>query len=323
MAAKIETTARIDYVKFIVSMEYDLWQQVCLTLNPAINSPDCHLRERDNYKISCLGADPGNGHKRRYVLEAWGEYSIELAALVPLDFFEHLARIDWRAPLLHAQHEDIKSYIQQRVLSRVGKRNVTAFDTKNRQKTNTRDVGGVGLLLGSRKSEAHTSIYFRAEEQGAVETRHQGKAAERIGLYVCQTVDEQGPMAWYEALHSATMQASKGELYKACGVTEVYQLENAMKDASRKGRIIQQAMEWAEQQPERDYWESLTPEEQETAQALANIPEELFHPKLRGATPAPVRDLGVMSNKMWKYESHGGVISKRREEGDDTETVEG
>lgn len=310
MNGSLGFSPRLDYVKFIVSMDYDLAQQVFRTLNGAISQPDCHLQERDNYKVTVLGADPGNGAKRRYVVEAWGLYSVELAALVPTDWFEHLARVDWRAPLLKSNHEGIKSYIQQRVLSRNGKRNVTAFDTKNRQKTNTRDVGGVGLILGSRKSEAHTSIYFRADEQGAVETRHQGRAAERIGLYVCQSIDQGGALNWYEALHKAVEQASKSELYKACGVTEVCQLENLINDAERKGRIMQQAMEWAEHTEERDYWSSLTPEQQEIEQGLANVPTEMFKTRQRGTTPEAPKVPGIMSPQEWADDTDRGLLGK-------------
>jgi len=237
-------TARVDYVSFTVEMEYDRAQHVFRTMKQAINNGSNLVEGKGgNLRIKVLGATD-NGEARRYTVTAWGPHAIELAAIVPAEWFENLSRVDYREPLLHTTAADFDAYVTQTHLGAKGRRNVTTFDNKQRTKTDTRDTGGKGMFIGSRKSKSMTAAYRRAEEAPAVETRHINGAAKDIGLAVLQSIDAGGPNEWYDGLMAAVVLAHHGELYKATGCANVVRLEAACRQAGRQMRDLKQAMEW-------------------------------------------------------------------------------
>lgn len=261
-------TARIDYVKFLVEMEFDRAQQVFRTLKGAMSQEGCSLVEGKggNLKIRALGATE-TGKARRYSVESWGPHCIELAALVPQDWFEHLTRVDYREPLLHTQPADFDAYVTQTHMGQKGRRNVTTFNNKYRTKTDTRDVGGKGMFIGSRKSAHMSAAYQRADEAPCFETRHINRAAKDIGLQVLQSIDEGGPNEWYDGLMASVILAHHGELYQATGCHNSIALENAIVKAGKQMREMQAAMEWTATQAEEDYYRDLTTNQQTDLQA--------------------------------------------------------
>jgi hypothetical protein len=275
------TAGRIDYVKFVVELEYDVAQHIFRVLNQAVHSADgCHLREKDNFKISALGATQ-DGQKRRYAVESWGEHAVELSALVPVEWHEHLSRIDYRQELTNVTAEELDAYITKLQMGNKGRRNISTFDTNYRRKTNTRDVGGKGAFLGSRKSASHTALYRRGGEVPVIETRFINSKAEAIGQQVLQAVDERGDTAWYEALHSAVRQAHAGEAWRATGCSTLTGLEGSCTVALTQMNRVQAAMEWVETEEERADWASLSTEEQTEMQEEGFVPTDMFKPRRR------------------------------------------
>lgn len=274
--------ARIDYVKFVVDLEFDRAQQDFRILMGAISDQEnCHLREKDNFKVRALGA-VADGQRRRYSVESWGEHAIELAALVPADWFECLARVDYREPMRHTSVTDFDALVNKTAMGAKGKRNIATFDNKHRSKTNTRDVGGKGMFVGSRKSAHMTAAYRRGYEGAYIETRHTGPAARDIGLQVLLTIDQGGPTEWYSGLMAATVLAHHGELYRAFGETNVLGVERLARLAGKHMAQVLQAMEWVETQTEAEYYANLGTEEQVALQEEGWVPTDLFKPRHHG-----------------------------------------
>jgi hypothetical protein len=272
---------RIDYVKFNLRLEWDRAEQMIGTLLAAIRGEDCNLTEGKDFDFTCLGADLTGDGKRRYVIEAWGEYAIELAALVPLEWFEDLSRVDVQAKIPGVDAKDVKAYATRRYMADKGKRNVTPYDSKPRKKTNKRDVGGVGLTIGSRKSKRYTIFCARGQEDPYVETRAGNQTAKDLGAQVLQAVDERGPNHWYDAFIGAALQFHHGELYQATGAATAESLALHLKDARRLELDMVDAMVWAENREEREAWEQMTLEQQEAMLLDGYLPEDLYHPKHR------------------------------------------
>src|SRR6187402_297285 len=159
--ARNEFTPRIDYLKFVVSMDYDEGQrcmQGIIGRNAMMENP---LVDRQDYRITILGPVASDPNKNRYCVESWGRNAVALAYCVPMHFWDSLNRIDYRAPMNTVNMESFEAFVTRRAMSKTGARNVTTFNTKNRQKSNTRDVGGRGITFGSRKSDSHTVAYAR------------------------------------------------------------------------------------------------------------------------------------------------------------------
>ena len=114
---------------------------------------------RADVKLTVLGPTESSNMRSRYVVEMWGKTAHLSIAMVPKHWWERLARVDARYTLVGTTSEELGSFINRNVMQRNSKKNVTTFDTRPRQKTNTRDVGGRGIVFGSRKSDLHTAIY--------------------------------------------------------------------------------------------------------------------------------------------------------------------
>ena len=151
-----------------------------------------------------------------------------------------------------------------------GRRNIYTFNTKERQKTNSRDVGGFGMMVGSRKSNQHTVLYVRAKENAVVEFRFQGVIAEDIGYHararIAQSNEDGNECGVIEALTATLQLPVKGELGKAFGLFSIQGLEQRMRSATANVRRMQDALEWVETKEEEEWWASLTQEEQEEEQ---------------------------------------------------------
>lgn len=273
-------TPRIDYLKFIRPMDYDQGQQLLQPIVAMLNDADCPINEKDNYKLTLLGGTESSNQKTRYVIEVWGLHCDRFVRGIERHWFEYLTRIDYRAPLKHTTTVSLDAYINQQVLSGKSKRNVSTFATKNRQKTNTRDVGGKGVIFGSRKSDSHTVIYYRGGDMPAIEMRLQNRKALDLGnqaLYENETAET--TEAFLNTLERRLKIAAMSELYAATGYSELIHLEGAMERAQALNNKMQAALEWSETQEEKEYWSSLTTEEQEALQRESWIPDEMLHGK--------------------------------------------
>lgn len=270
MESKHRFSPQIDYLKFVFSLEYDEIQRRHDNLKRLLLNVDPNNPTLRGFKFNIIGFDASRPSERRCVFEFFGENTEKFAWAIPAGWLDNLSRIDYRVPLLHTGDEDVKSFVQEMTLLQRGRRNIYTFNTKARQKTNSRDVGGFGVMVGSRKSNQYSVLYMRAAEMAAVEFRFQNQVAEDIGYHarasIAQANEDGGELGVIQALKSALQLPVKRELGKAFGVYEVQHLEQRMRSASYNMRQMQEALEWVETQQEADWWASLTQEEQEAEQ---------------------------------------------------------
>lgn len=253
----------VDYVKFVIEMDWDLGQTECRRVLDFINKPTCDLTEKLNFKLTILGPTQYSAGRNRYCFEAWGPDSIQLVDAVGARHLEHLNRVDFRMPLLCTSNKSVKDYAAKLFASKNGSRNITTFDTKSRTKSASRDTGGTGVRIGSGKSASYTVIYQQGDESPAVECRFTLGKAQDIGTSVAQALDEGSEASLQELIFKAADRAARAEMYKATGCPEKVHLERDMVDAQVQANRIQQAIDWAATQDEEDYWTSLSLEQQE------------------------------------------------------------
>lgn len=267
---------RIDYLKFVVAMDYDLAQRALAKMKGAIIEQKLPLVEKQNFKISVLGPVAADPDKARYCVEAWGEYSVYLAQVTPMGWWDHLNRIDWRQPTIKTQPAAFEAFVQRRAMAKTGARNVTTFNTKNRQKTSSRDVGGRGITFGSRKSDSHTVAYARAGEVPVVEVRFQGRKAEEIGaLMVLADANNDLTNPHDDLLKILKMPVSI-ELRRAIGVSGMGDLENIIDMDARHMAKVQAAMDFIAPEEADAYEDSTSTEEQEGDQMERWVPTSVF-----------------------------------------------
>lgn len=128
----------------------------------------------------------GGGHEFRvfpgsvkgssqYCLEIWGQRA---EVITWLDYTEHadrLMRLDVRRTLEGITPKGIDT-LGQRLQAKKGIHNVNRYSTKSRTKQRGRNAGGVGVALGSHKSQWRASAYKRGNEPGALEFQYSGPA---------------------------------------------------------------------------------------------------------------------------------------------------
>lgn len=245
---------RIDYLKFVFTMEHDLFSH---KVNPVLTSLQhnfTHDPQRQYpAKLTALGHQTGG--KRRYVYEAWGEFAHDIAAKAPLWVWKHCRRIDVRAETNMVTEDQLRGLASYYGAHKGGRVNVDVLNSRPRTKTNQRDVGGIGIRIGSRKSDHHAVFYKRGAELPAFEYRRQGKAAAEAGEAIAATAawDDTGDVA---SIAVRYMQgAAEGWLFGALGVYTAEKLAQAGTVYHQKllavGDIpspseIEQAEEWAE-----------------------------------------------------------------------------
>lgn len=261
---------QIDYLKFVFSLDYDEMQRRHESIKRMLTFVEPNNPQLRGFKFSIIGFDAERPAERRCVFEFFGENTEKFGQVIPSSWLNDLARVDYRVPLLHVGDEDVKGLVQEMTLLQRGRRNVYTFNTKQREKTNSRDVGGFGMMIGSRKSNQHTVVYLRAKENAVAEFRFQNQVAQEIGFRTRARIIESNEdgieLGLIAALKSGLDLPVKAELGKAFGLFSIQELEQRMKRASANGRRMQQALEWVETNEEAGWWASLTQEEQEAEQ---------------------------------------------------------
>lgn len=281
---------RIDYLKFVVAMDWDLGQQTMAKITRAAQVEGFPLREGENIKFSVLGPTQSAPGKNRYVVEAWGESAVHLATIVPDDFWHNLNRIDWRCPTTKTQPQAFEAFVVRQAMSKTSGRNLTTFNTKGRKKGPTRDVGGRGVLSGSRKSDSHTVAYMRAGDAPVVECRFQGRKAEHIGALVAEMLANKEQTTAEADLLKILKNFVPVELNRAFGASSIADLEIDIDQAGRQMERVKQAMTFDEVEQARIYEQETPPDDQEADQLARYVPTSLFKgPAVRNAKPISQR----------------------------------
>lgn len=164
----------VDYLKFIFACDSEMFQNDYQSTWEKLRAGAAEFGAKEAHcKITVLGGKNIQGS--RYVVELVGPVAEYLKLIVPANWYTQLRRIDWRTEMKELTSKLISSAQAWAMLQEKGKRNISAFNSPSRIKTTSRDIGGRGLFLGSRKSDVHAAVYRRGSELGAYEFRLQNK----------------------------------------------------------------------------------------------------------------------------------------------------
>lgn len=272
---------RIDYLKFLVPLDFDRGQELCNPLVAFVNSDKTKLEMKRSFDITILNPTASSNGRSRYIIESWGAHTLDILPYLPNWIWGHLSRIDYREPLLHTSDQALAAFCQKWAMSDKGSRNISTLNTKARAKSNRRDVGGKGICFGSRKSSSHTVVYKRGNEYPAIESRIEKSKAEDAGLAILNRLEVDGADLLPRIVLEVAQSMAKVERSRCFGVSEVALWEQQMLIALGEQNTMQAALEWKERDDEREWWESLSTEEQEEWQKDGFIPTEMCKPKLR------------------------------------------
>lgn len=252
----------IDYVKYIIDMDVDRMQQFCARFNAQESADEIGVRYRRDLKLSVLPGGSGGRMGRRLVLESWGEHCAKLIDYLDSSKAEYITRLDYRRDLPNVERKHIEAYVARTAIQGKGRRNVQTFNSRPRQKTDTRDIGGFGVFIGSRKSDACTTAYQRGNETPAIEHRFQGhRAADIANDGIARAFDDLGGAKLSEHIMAALEYAARLELNKSTGQKSWDALVDDMHSAKLWADKMHDAAEWAEQPEERAFWNNLSDDE--------------------------------------------------------------
>lgn len=272
---------RIDYLKFLVHLDFDRGQDLCKPLVDFVQSDKTKLEMKRSFDITILNPTQSSNGKSRYVIECWGAHCMDIVPVLPTWLWGSLSRIDYREPLLHTTDAALAAFCQKWSMSDKGSRNISTLNTKPRAKSNRRDVGGKGICFGSRKSSSHTVAYKRGNEYPAIESRIEKSKAADAGIEILNRIDEDGQDMLPRIILEVARRYAETERVRCIGIKEVALWEQQMLIALGEQNTMQAALDWKEREDEREWWESLTTEEQEEWQKDGFIPTEMCKPKLR------------------------------------------
>jgi hypothetical protein len=266
---------RFDYIKVLFRQDHDHFQADTLpTLNGVISWTDEVGMLRTCSNLTVLPSKPGE--TSRYIFEVWGPMADRFAMYMPATWWECLRRIDLRAELNDLDPNQMRDAVRY-LAHRESKHNVSLFDSKPRAKRGeNRDVGGIGMYWGSRKSGQHGVIYKRGNEAPAAEYRLRDKSAQEFGHLVTEQCksNNQPCGAAYALIDMQHMAAAfwgsriSGELDRT--------LEGAAKQGALLNKVAQQMGLFDETEAERNYWASLSTEEQ------LDLSRQTWEPTLQG-----------------------------------------
>lgn len=174
-----EQTMRIDYLKLQFRVDSDILQsQVIPEIERIEGAALDNIENARRGKWTTLYTKVKK--QTIYIYEAWGLLADEIAKLLPQHRWGAVTRIDLRRELYNITPADMKWLQTFYSTHSVPKLGVNTFSTPQAFKTNQRDVGGIGIRFGSRKSDQHVVLYYRGKEGAAIEYRLQGKTCDKV-----------------------------------------------------------------------------------------------------------------------------------------------
>lgn len=199
---------RFDYISILIGNSADLAQQFAHTVVREWIAQQ-NLYERHPHGSWSVKPEYNTalGHSQ-YFLRIWGEMANEFIEQNAHAIRGHLiTRADVRYELPNAKTEALRAFGRAAASGQKGRRNVQLFDSKGRNKTGSgRSTGGVGLAIGSHKSDRRVSAYQRAGAPVAVEISLQGRAVADLWSKFCGYDEAEQP--WLDQLRDFMDQAT-------------------------------------------------------------------------------------------------------------------
>lgn len=229
----MKSIPRIDYISVLLGNSHDLAQHyVNSFVRPYFDSLERQLGPRSG-GWTVKPEYNTTAHTNQYFLRVWGELA-DFFTIAGQDMLRGklITRLDIRYAIINGSKESVRRFGAAAMARPKGRRNVQLFDSKGREKgANGRSTGGVGLAIGSHKSDRRVSVYARGNESPAVEIQLQGAAiAELWGA--CMFYDD-GVMSYMDELRTLQDRATYTAdtwLADAVGI-ELDQLGEALKDS--------------------------------------------------------------------------------------------
>jgi hypothetical protein len=187
----------VDYLKFIFACDEEMFQNDYALDFQRLQADANDFGAKSQYfKLTVLGG--GRTVGSRYVVECVGPVAEYLSLRIPLVWYRRLTRIDFRSELRTLAASDLDKAASYYLLTQAKTRNVSALDTRPRNKAVGRDTGGKGISLASRKSGVCGTVYRRGKELPAYELRILNKSAAELRDAVWQ---DYGPTAVVEFIN--------------------------------------------------------------------------------------------------------------------------
>lgn len=164
-------TFRVDYLKFKVPLpveEVKKWKDVWLAV-----MDDGWIARGEKHTASVASDHRLENGDYLYSFEAWGPVCSNVVELPFDQWAKWLYRIDVRreCDVTQAGLDEAYKYLREHVGDR---RQVNQFDTPERSKRSGRHGGGMGVQVGSHKSDFRIIVYKKTREPGAIEVNLSG-----------------------------------------------------------------------------------------------------------------------------------------------------
>lgn len=163
---------RFDYAKFLVQCEFDVQATYHEAWLACMRDLRIQLGLAGDEKITLVRRD--SQKLGTWAFEVWGEAASLVAYLDWGLWSESLERVDIRH-VIDVTPEGLDELYRYMMERGSGGRNIQQFNTRARTKKGGRSTGGIGLAIGSHKSEFRLTVYKRTGEVGAIEAQVGGK----------------------------------------------------------------------------------------------------------------------------------------------------
>ncbi len=181
-------TYRCDKVTFLFKMEPDRFESWFIHLQEVMETAADEFKTPIHFNTRVLGADTTAG-TRFYEVDTYGAASDYLLARLPLSYLQFISRLDLRLETDIAA-DRITPLVAYAERNQRGNRNISKYATRERAKTKGRHAGGVGMSVGSHKSDQRLAVYKKKGERGAIEIQVSGKALDSVIKQARATVAE-------------------------------------------------------------------------------------------------------------------------------------
>lgn len=257
---------RIDYVKLLYTTTPEFFQD---HIAPRYEALLHKVREAGIHgktsKLSALGQERRSSD-HRYVVEFWGASADVVARALRVDELQYLRRVDYKEAV-HGLSDGEWENAMSALYFRPCKLNTSTIKTKPREKMGEqRDVGGIGMLYGSRKSDEHGVLISRGKNDKYREYRVANKGAVKLRNLVMATVENSDDSNVYRHLLSQLRLQSQFWWGKTLGGSFRDIIEHAAHKGADITAAVAQSSFFDETEQERAWWDSLSPEEQEAEQ---------------------------------------------------------
>lgn len=188
---------RVDYIKCTRSIHTETAVKLRKLWDETFDQEHIYDGKAHQAKVQSVRSE-GEG-KYLYTFEAWGPTCANCVELDLQEWAPFIERVDIRYTC-PVTARGLDTLYQVFTKSNSAHRNIQRFDTRPRTKERGRNAGGIGLALGSHKSDFRIVIYKRPSEPGALEFNLAGPQldnAKRVAsLMLAKTNDRWNDAPW-------------------------------------------------------------------------------------------------------------------------------